>query len=307
MFPFHSQSLLLIIREGKRWREIHLAMFSAYIDDSGTDPNQRAAIATAFVVPAAQIIPLGREWDNLKKKYSFSDFHTSEMVARNHKSDFADWDETKQRRVFQRVREISKKYGIGPSAAVSFAVNKMDYDNLVPLEYRNYFGGHYSWAIRHGINFLEAWRQSRNIASLEYVFDWAEPGSIERVEIETVMAQAESIYQQRGRSGEFTNYTFRRRTDIPALQCVDAIGWTCYQQALLQFHKVPAHKLADEAWKGYGGHLEQHGWLQCFTVRQDNLKKWISAEMTDGETLKRFAEWKLTGVFKDPGHSKKID
>ena len=185
-------------------------MFSVYIDDSGTDPNQRAAIATAFVVPAAQIIPLEREWDNLKKKYGFSDFHTSEMVARNYKSDFADWDETKQKKVFQRVREISKKYGIR-AAAVSFAVNKVDYDNLVPLEYRNYFGGHYTWAIRHGINFLEAWRQSRNIAPFEYVFDWAEPGSIERIEIETVMAQAESIYQQRGRSGEFTNHTFRRQ------------------------------------------------------------------------------------------------
>jgi hypothetical protein len=290
----------------KRWREVQRAMFSAYIDDSGTDPNQRAAIATALVVPAAQIIPLEHEWDNLKKKYGFSDFHTSEMVARNYRSDFADWDETKQKKAFQRVREISKKYGIR-AAAVSFALNKVDYDSLVPLEYRNYFGGHYAWAIRHVINFLEAWRRPRNIPPLEYVFDWAEPRCNERVEIETVMAQAESIFQQRGRSGEFTNYTFRRRQDMPALQCVDAIGWTCYQQALFQFHKVPVHNLAAEAWKGYEAHLEQNGWLQCFTVTQNNLKKWISAEMADGETLKRFEEWKVTGFFQDPGPTKKID
>jgi Protein of unknown function (DUF3800) len=281
-------------------------MFSAYIDDSGTDPNQRAAIATALVVAAAQIIPLEREWDKLKKKHGFSDFHTSEMVARNYKSDFADWDEAKQRRVFQRVREISRKYSIG-SAAVSFAVNKADYDNVVPLEYRNHLGGHYTWAVRHLMNFLEAWKQSRKIPPLEYIFDWAEPGCEERAEIETVMAQTESISQQRGRPGEFTNYAFRRRKDVPALQCVDAIGWTCYQQALLQFRKVPMHKLADEAWKGYGAHLEQQGWLQCFTVREDNLRKWISAEIADGETLKRFAEFELTGVFQDPGPAKKID
>jgi hypothetical protein len=226
-----------------------LVMFSAYIDDSGTDPNQRAAIATAFVIPTTQIIPLEREWDKLKNKYGFSDFHTSEMVARNYKSDFADWDEAKQRRVFRRVREISKKYSIR-SAAVSFAVNKADYDNVVPLEYRDRLGGHYTWAVRHVMNFLEAWKQSRKIPPLEYIFDWAEPACEERVEIETVMAQTESISQQRGRPGEFTNYGFRRRKDIPALQCVDAIGWTCYQQALFQFHKVPMHKLAEEAWEG---------------------------------------------------------
>lgn len=282
-------------------------MFSVYLDDSGTDPKQRAAIATAFIVPAAQIIPLEREWDNLKKKYAFSDFHTSEMVARNYKSDFADWDEAKQRKVFHRVREISKKYGIGSSAAVSFAVNKADYDSVVPLEYRNHFGGHYTWAVRHLMNFLEAWRQPRKIAPLEYIFDWAEPGCEERVEIETVMAQTESIFQQRGRPGEFINYAFRRRKDIPALQCVDAIGWTCYQQALFQFRKVPVHKLADEAWKGYEAHLEQQGWLQCFTVRQDNLRKWISAEMADGETLKRFIEWESSGTFRDPAPAKKIE
>jgi hypothetical protein len=224
-------------------------MLSAYIDDSGTDPNQRAAIATAFVIPTTQIIPLEREWDKLKNKYGFSDFHTSEMVARNYKSDFADWDEAKQRRVFRRVREISKKYSIR-SEAVSFAVNKADYDNVVPLEYRDRLGGHYTWAVRHVMNFLEAWKQSRKIPPLEYIFDWAEPACEERVEIETVMAQTESISQQRGRPGEFTNYGFRRRKDIPALQCVDAIGWTCYQQALFQFHKVPMHKLAEEAWEG---------------------------------------------------------
>src|SRR5271156_4100047 len=107
-------------------------MFSAYIDDSGTDPNQRAAIATAFIMPAAQIIRLEREWDKFRTRYKFADLHTSEMVHLNHKSDFASWDEEKQRVVFKRVRDISKKYGVR-SAAISIAVNKADYDELVPL------------------------------------------------------------------------------------------------------------------------------------------------------------------------------
>jgi hypothetical protein len=281
-------------------------MFSAYIDDSGTAPSQRAAIATAFVVPSAQIVPLEREWDKFRSKHGFSDLHTSIMVARNYRSDFGSWDDDKQAEVFKRVRQISKKYRIR-AAAVSFAVNKADYDNFVPLEYRNYFGGHYTWAVRHVINFLNAWKEQRIIPPLEYVFDWAEPGCDERREIETVMAQAESIAQQRGRPGLFINYSFRRRRDSPALQCVDALSWTCYQQALLQFYKTPMHKLAYEAWRDYQGHLEANGWLQAFTVTRENMKKWIAAEMTDGETLRRFEEWKRTGFFKDPGPSKKIE
>jgi hypothetical protein len=96
-------------------------MFTAYLDDSGTDPNQAVAIATAIIIPAAQIIRLEREWENLKKKEGFSCFHTSEMIARNKKSEFADWDDEKVDRVFRRVREISMKFSIA-TGAVSFAV-----------------------------------------------------------------------------------------------------------------------------------------------------------------------------------------
>lgn len=280
-------------------------MFSAYIDDSGTDPNQRAAISTALIIPTAQVIPLEREWDGLRTKYKFSDFHTSEMVFLNHKSEFASWDEEKQSLVFKRVREMSKKYGVR-SAAISIAVNKADYDELVPLEYRNHLGGHYTWAVRHIMQFLGGWSMAGNAGRLEYVFDWMEPRSDGRKEVEIVMAQSESISKQRGRPGEFANYSFRRRRDLPALQCVDALSWTCYQQALFQFYKAPVHKLADEAWKDYGGHLEKHGWLQSFTITRKNLEKWIAAEIADGDTLKRFIEWELSGIFRDPGPPRQI-
>jgi len=121
-------------------------MFTLYIDDSGTDPNQHVAIATALIIPAAQIIRLEREWDTLKQKHGFTEFHTSVFVARNYKSEFANWTEDQQERLFSRVRQISKKYGV---RAVSIAVNKKDYDEVVPAELRSYFGKHhYSWAVR---------------------------------------------------------------------------------------------------------------------------------------------------------------
>jgi hypothetical protein len=50
------------------WNKVYLAMFTAYVDDSGTDPNQAVAIASAWIIPGRQIIRLEKEWDTLKKK-----------------------------------------------------------------------------------------------------------------------------------------------------------------------------------------------------------------------------------------------
>lgn len=125
-----------------------------YLDDSGTSPSQPVAVASALIVPTAQISRLENEWTNLKRKEGFSEWHTSEFVARNHKSEFANWDEKKQERVFKRVREISKKYG---ARAISGSIKKQDYDEIVPSEYRRYTDlYHYTWCVAYVIALAEA-------------------------------------------------------------------------------------------------------------------------------------------------------
>jgi hypothetical protein len=111
-------------------------MFTLYIDDSGTSPSQPVAIATALIIPRIQIVRLEKEWDKFRSKENFECFHTSEFYFRNPKSEFASWDDNKQERVFRRVRQISKKYGV---RAISIAVNKKDYDEVVPAEMRKHF------------------------------------------------------------------------------------------------------------------------------------------------------------------------
>ena len=119
-------------------------MFAFYMDDSGTDPSQHVAIATALVIPATQIVRLDSEWETFRDKEKFECFRTSEFHFRNPKSEFRDWAEDKQKRVFARIQQISKKYGV---RAVSVAVNKKDYDQVVPAELRGYLGkDHYSWS-----------------------------------------------------------------------------------------------------------------------------------------------------------------
>lgn len=227
-------------------------LFTNYVDDSGTDPNQRVAIASGWIVPAARIVALEREWDRLKEKEGFTDFHTSVFSAwfRNKKSEFRDWDAAKHARVFSRVRQIAKKYG---ARTIAFAVKKKDYDEVVPEEFRRYWGTfHYTWAIRQFVDYVHRWQRHFSAAPLEYVFDYMKPSDPCRKEIETVMEQAEDMT---GSKGDFTNFGFRERKLLPGLQLSDALAWTSYQYALQAFYEKPMVCDAQTAWKDFHEHL----------------------------------------------------
>lgn len=272
-------------------------MFSVYLDDSGTDPKQHVAMATALIIPARRLIPMESEWNAFTAKDGFGSFHTSEMVAKNPKSEFADWDDKKQARVFRRAIEISKKYST-LLGAVSFAVKKADYDEIVPEVYKNGAGNHYTWAVRHLLMFLDSWRLASTATDypLEYVFDWmGGPSDSRRTEVEDVMAQMEAMTHLRGRNGEYTNYGFRRRQDLPGLQCVDAISWICYRQALFQYRGTPLHALAQYGWDYCKANTGPQAWLQVFQINRQHLKEGMDTEMKDGTTLKRTEEWRKTG------------
>src|ERR1700733_3532249 len=97
----------LLSAYGSRWSEINLVMYTSYIDDSGTDPKQLIAIASALIIPAIKLIPLQREWNTFLEKEGITKdgYHTSECVAHNSKTDFADWDDDCVKRVLARVRQ----------------------------------------------------------------------------------------------------------------------------------------------------------------------------------------------------------
>jgi hypothetical protein len=196
-------------------------MFRVHIDDSGTDPGQQVAIATALIMPAVRMAALNREWKALTEKEGFADFHMSVCVAKNEKSQFAGWSDEKQQRVISRVRQIGKKFGL---KGFSICICKADYDELVlpRLPYADKY--HYTWAIRNLIDLLDKWGSVSNVTvPFEYIYDWMEPKTQREAkdEIDTVMAQAEDEACQLGLAGRYTNYSFCRRQDIPGLQCAD--------------------------------------------------------------------------------------
>jgi len=221
-------------------------MFIAYIDDSGTAPEQKVANATALIIPACHVIRFQSEWDNFINKWGIRDFHTSECAVANRKSQYAGWDELKIQTIFARVRQIIKKYG---ARSYSLSVNKSDYEAVVPVENRAMFGQHhYTYAIHNLLSVLDTWACRTGVEHpLEYVFDWMEIGTPERVEIEESLARSEAA-----RPGRFGNhYSFRRRKATPGLQCVDLIGWTCYRYALNTHGGPPLTELQAECMQDF--------------------------------------------------------
>jgi hypothetical protein len=281
-------------------------MFTVYIDDSGTDPNQQVAIATAMIVPAARVAALDREWNILTTKEQFPDFHMSACLAHNAKTCFGGWDEIKTRRVVERVRQIGKKFG---SQVFSLAVKKADYDELLSDEMKEFAGRyHYTWAIRNMIDLLNKWANVNGVAlPFEYIYDWMDPKAQReaKAEIDTVMAQAEHLAIENGRPGRYTNYSFRRRQDVPALQCADAIAWTCYQYALLALSQNPLSQIAEACWDDYFNHTAKD-WLYAAATTRAQLADWVKREQEHGQPdFERFRRWQDTNPKLAPKRRKK--
>lgn len=278
----------LVSAVGSRWRETSLLMFTLFLDDSGTRPTHKIAVATALVIPGAQIVRLESEWKKFKEKEDFDCFHASPCNAAD--GEFRSWDDTKIDRAFARVRQISKKYGI---LAVSASVKKSYFDETVPDQYRKYtYKHHYSWCVSYAIAYAAMWKDSRNIGyPFEFIFSWMNPESPERDEIERVMDYSERAEREKGRSGEYVGYTFRPSQEIPGLQCVDDVAWVCNRYALYKIEQKDLPQRAKLGWDAYGGESADAGWLRAFTFTRENLRKHVDGIIREGETIKRFQRW----------------
>ena len=282
---------MLVSCWGKRWRKVHLAMFTVYVDDSGTDPNQAVAIASAWIVAGRRIISLEKEWDALRKKEGFSSWHTAHFLAKNKECEAVNWDDRKLDRVFRRVRQIAKKYGV---KVISFAVAKREYDEAIPPDLRKYSGRfHYTWAIRNLLDRIIGWRRRRSILlPLEYVFDWQDPKAEKekKCEIEAAVEQAEEAATEAGFPGEFENFIFRRREKIPGLQCSDLLAWTAFQQVLSVLGEKPLSKNADTAWADFDAHLHPE-WREVLFIRKSELQRWVNTPEAVAHTRDWFEKW----------------
>jgi hypothetical protein len=278
---------MLLSARGSQWKETLLAMFTVYIDDSGTDPNQPTAIASALIVPAARLEELEESWQRFKVDNLISEFHSSECAAGQIGTEFSQWSSQRKHHVFYQVREITKKFAVN---AFSFAIYKSDYDELIQGELRE-FGGkyHYTWAVDTVIRTLNQWAVAHQSNDpFEYIFDWMgeRKRNNAKQEIEEEMAKWESI-----KPGFYEgHYSFRKRRDHPALQCADLLAWTCYQFARSAALKVPTHPIAWQTYWDFERHLNE-SWLGAFIQTREQLRNWANSEANDPIRIERRRAW----------------
>jgi hypothetical protein len=168
-YPLLSHETCASQRVRKPLKDIPLAMFTVYIDDSGTDPNQLVAIASGLILPAIKLAALEKEWETFKDKESITDFRTSECVCCNPKSDFASWDQVRVKNISARVRQIIRKYSI---KGFAIAINKEVHDGVIPSDMRKTVGEyHYTFAVDALCGWINDWAATRSVP-MEYVFDY---------------------------------------------------------------------------------------------------------------------------------------
>ncbi len=275
----HTQRFLMSVY-GRGWRKVKLALFTVYVDDSGTSPDQKQAIAAALVVPALQIPRLVSAWDTFKAKREFNYLHAAEAAAK--KGQYKDWDDAKVEIVFNRARQITKNFG---TAAFAFQVDKELFDKEAPPEWTSTGGeNHYTWAFRNLLNQMIPWAESRQIPPFEFVFDNAV--GKDRDEIEMLMAQFEAQHPRcfAGR------YSFGCKGRVPALQCVDMIAWSCFAMSRSWRQNAPYSNLAKTTIEDFAAYQDKK-WLRYWVYDADSLRDSIKEDVNDVDGVERRKNW----------------
>lgn len=246
-------------------------MFNFYIDDSGTAPDSKVAIAAGVVIPAVRLERFEEEWNRFLDKYKITNFHTSECLARNPKSEFATWSDLDVQRVFDRVQQLTFKYAI---RAYCVAINKDLQKSFVPQRMWEGIGeSPLLWGLTSLFSLSYDFAFSRSV-SMEYIFDSTEDKVLKRD-----IREALEYSEQRGYGKHFVDhYAFRSRATCPGLQVADFYAWHGYHLALQHHYHTPTRNLALKTLGGFAlksAGVPEKAWSTMQTQGKEDLQAWV--------------------------------
>ena len=205
-----------------------IVMFTAYFDDSGTDANSDIAIAACYISTKSGWDQFVEAWDRARWQEGFDAFHMAHFLAprEQNKQPWCDWDNSKKKRVYERLaRIINENKRIG----IAFAIPKVLWD-AVPDRVRSHFGReHYTFAVRMCINHIVRWRMAGMInLPIRYIFDFEMCHSAKRQEITRILeligkSQNQSVAGLVGLEPQ--GYGFERKEQFKPLQAADILAW----------------------------------------------------------------------------------
>ncbi len=249
-------------------------MFTIYIDDSGTSPEHRMAVAAGIVIPATRIRKFDSEWRRFLQDERIPEFHASECLARNQHSPFSAWDDERVRRVFARVRQLTIRFSI---RGFCIGIHKLDYDEVLTADMKAAVGNsHYTWALSSLIGLADDLSRQQG-APMTYVFDNA--GKAIKREVTDALEFMESMEQ-----GRYAGcWIFGKRSETPALQAVDLFAWTCFQQFRRSRFGNPIPDLVYETDLGYE-QGRRGTWRTVQSLNREGIEKWVSENRDNPRT-----------------------
>lgn len=254
-----------------------MAAITAYLDDSGTSPDNPVACAAGFLSPVPQWKKFERDWRDARyiPGDEFICMHIAECVANNRKSEFHDWDLPKKRRVLQRLRSIIKNRAV---QSVGMAVSKRYYDTLVNEEVRRKTGNHFTFSVLLTMSQAGGWRRDQNIPDpIEYVFDWMDVKDPRRKELEELLENECERGTALSDYGLISGgYSFRHKEDVVPLQAADMLAWTLYNGIQLALDIKPITQLAGEGYSDFQNHRKANGWFKCGYLTDKQMEEFAT-------------------------------
>jgi hypothetical protein len=186
----------------------HVAMYSAYFDESGHPDDSPRVIVAGCIADIRQWVHFEREWKEILTPLGIEVFHAADFDRRKPPFDLPD---TKASELLERlvgiiVRRVEK--------TVACAVPMLDYKAMNERYLlAEYFGFPYPCAARSCLAFVEAWANQHSFPYHD-ILCFFEDGAKHKGQLEW-MAERDG----------FPSPTFKKKSEVTPLQAGDLLAW----------------------------------------------------------------------------------
>jgi hypothetical protein len=221
-------------------------MISGYFDDSGTSANERAAVVAGYLGSVSQWDNFCREWSQFLADYGITEMHRADLETFH--GEFLEeygWNPERRTKCVRDAHRIIKK---NTYTALSAAVIKADFDEIIPDDIKKLFGGAYGWAALMCIWQSYGWfYKQKKPSDINWVF---EAGTKGRNEFDKIMA---NIYRRHDLRQQFKiwGWSFNSKKVLP-LQAADVIAYESFKQIdgqIIDKGKRPVRRSAQDLFR----------------------------------------------------------
>jgi len=208
-------------------------------------------------------------WQSVLHAFGVTIMHRSQLEA--FQGEFEGWDNDRRAAFLQRLHPIIKDCTY---TAIGTSVIKADWDDVMPADIQQLYGGVFGWAA--GVNFTHArvWCERHNHHDpLEWVYEAGTCGAKQIGEMFHTL-QINPVLQQQHRIKP-NGWSFQHKGVVP-LQSADVVAYELFKEGengILDNHKrYPFRKSALDLFRF---HTDEHSYVQFWD--KPRLERWLAS------------------------------